>query len=162
MQRKRKNPSKKCASLRNYTPQNQLTLNCYDPDPIFSRLDRNNRWIVLSDKIPWDEIVSIFYRFHPPKNTGRKGLSPRIIIGAVIIKHFYDYPDSEVLEQIRENAYLQYFIGLPTFMTTSPFDSSLFVEIRAKLTPALQECISERLMGIVERPLFNEDEKEDQ
>ena len=94
---------------------------------MFARLDKTNRWVVLSDKIPWDEIVNIFYHFHPPKKTGRRGLSPRIIIGAVIIKHFYDYQDREVMEQIRENAYLQYFLGLATFMTDPPYDSSLFV-----------------------------------
>ncbi len=154
MQGSRKRPSKKCASLRRYTPQHQLKLACYEPDPMFSRLDKTNRWVVLSDKIPWDDVVHIFYSFHPQKSTGRKGLNPRIIIGAVIIKHFYDYQDREVIEQIRENAYLQYFIGLEGFMTDPPFDSSLFVEIRHKLTPSLLERLSERLLGIVEKPLL--------
>lgn len=129
---------------------------------MFARLDRNNRWVVLSDKIPWDDLVAIFYRFHPPRDTGRKGLSPRIIIGSVIIKHFYDYDDREVIAQLRENAYLQYFIGLDSFMTDSPFDSSLFVEIRHKLTPALQQCISERLLGVIEKPLFQTGSNEQQ
>jgi len=121
---------------------------------MLARLDKTNRWVVLSDKIPWDAIVNIFYHFPPPQKTVRRGLSPRIIIGAVIIKHFYDYQDREVMEQIRENAYLQYFPGLATFMTDPPFDSSLFVEIRHKLTPALQERIRECLLGIIEKPLF--------
>ena len=158
MHRERKNPSKKCASLRGYTPQDQLKLDCYEPDPMFARLDKTNRWVVLSNKIPWDDVVNIFYSFHPPKDTGRKGLSPRILIGSVIIKHFYDHDDREVIEQIRENAYLQYFIGLQTFMTDPAFDSSLFVEIRHKLSPALQQRISERLLGIIEKPLFTDTE----
>ena len=150
MHSNRKKPSKKPASPRRYTSQDQLKLACFEPDPMFARLDKTNRWVVLSDKIPWDDLVNIFYRFHPPNATGRKGLSPRIIIGSVNIKHFYDYDDRETLEQIRENAYLQYFIGLETFMTDPPFDSSLFIEIRHKLTPGLQQRISEKLFGIIE------------
>ncbi len=157
----RKKPSKKHASLRRYTPQNQLKLDCFEPDPMFSRLDKSNRWVVLSDKIPWDDLVNIYYSFHPPKQTGRKGLSPRIIIGSVIIKHFYDYDDREVIEQIRENAYLQYFIGLESFMTAPPFDSSLFVDIRQKLSPDLQQRISEKLFGIIEKPLFIDNSEKD-
>ena len=160
MHSNRKRPSKKPASLRRYTPQNQLKLGCFEPDPMFARLDKTNRWVVLSDKIPWDDLVNIFYSFHPPHATGRKGLSPRIIIGSVIIKHFYDYDDRETLEQIRENAYLQYFIGLETFMTDPPFDSSLFVEIRHKLTPGLQQRISEKLFGMIEKPLSIDNSEE--
>lgn len=83
------------------------------------------------------------------------------MIGSVIIKHFYDYDDRETIEQIRENAYLQYFIGLETFMPAPPFDSSLFVEIRHKRTPDLQQRISEKLFGIIEKPLFVDNSKEE-
>ncbi|WP_348225739.1 transposase [Nitrosomonas sp. Is79A3] len=36
-------------------------------------------------------------------------------IGAVIIKHKLSISDEETVEQIRENPYLQYFIGLKGF-----------------------------------------------
>ena len=68
---------------------------------------------------------------------------------------FLRLDDRETIAQIRENAYLQYFIGLETFMTDPPFDSSLFVEIRHKLTPDLQQRISEKLFGIIEKLLFD-------
>ena len=43
-----KNLSKKRASLRKYTPQNQLTFDCFEAP--FGDLDRNNRWVKLSDR----------------------------------------------------------------------------------------------------------------
>ncbi len=37
-----------------------------------------------------------------------------MVIGAVIIKHMLNIDDREVIEQIKENIYLQYFIGTDT------------------------------------------------
>ena len=136
MQGKRKSPSKKCASLRQYTPENQLSLGLFE-SPFGQDLDQQNRWIQLSSKIPWDEIVSLYHSHYPPKSTGRPSVNPRILIGATIIKHLNDYDDRETVEQIRENVYLQYFLGYPRFSKESPFDASVFVSIRKKLTPDL-------------------------
>lgn len=147
-----KNLSKKRASLREYTAQNQLTLDCFESP--FGNLDRNNRWVKLSDSIPWDAIVSLYRKHHPPKSTGRPPVSPRILIGAVMIKHLNDYDDRETIEQIKENIYLQYFLGFTGFSTEAPFDASVFVDIRKKLTPDLLQSISERLLGITKEKLL--------
>ncbi|HED36781.1 MAG TPA: transposase [Ignavibacteria bacterium] len=37
--------------------------------------------------------------------------------------------DREVIETIKENIYLQYFVGLKRFQKEGVFDSSLFVEL---------------------------------
>jgi len=147
-----KNLSKKRASLREYTPQNQLTLDCFESP--FGDLDRNNRWVKLSNSIPWDAIVNLYRKHHPSKGTGRRSVSPRILIGAVMIKHLNDYDDRETIEQIKENIYLQYFLGFTGFSSEAPFDASLFVDIRKKLTPDLLQSISERLLGITKDKLL--------
>ena len=36
-------------------------------------------------------------------------------LGALLIQKQYDYSDRELVEQIRENLYYQYFIGLPGY-----------------------------------------------
>lgn len=149
-----KRPTKKRASLRQYTPQNQLTIDGFKSP--FGNLDQTNRWVKLSDSMPWDAIVNLYHTHHPPKPTGRRPLSPRILIGAVIIKHLNDYDDREAIEQIRENIYLQYFLGFEGFSTEAPFDASLFVDIRKKLTPALLQAISERLLKITREKLLPE------
>ena len=89
MQGKRKSPTKKCASLRQYTPENQLSLDLFE-SPFGKNLDQKNRWIQLSTKIPWDAIVSLYHSHYPPKSTGRPSVNPRILIGATIIKHLND------------------------------------------------------------------------
>lgn len=153
MQRKRKPPSKKHASFRTYTPQSQLSLPGFEPSFI-KELDKKNRWVQLSRKIPWDQLVCIYNLHHPPKSTGRPSLSPRILIGSVMIKHLNDYDDRETIEQIRENLYLQYFLGLEGFTTEAPFDASVFVNIRKKLTPSLLQSINERLYEMNQQDLL--------
>ncbi len=55
--------------------------------PFELKLSRENRWIKLSRTLPWDALVKIYCRVlfkkhgHPAKN-------PRIVIGALIIKHY--------------------------------------------------------------------------
>ena len=51
----------------------------------------------------------------------------------MIIKHLYNLDDRETVEQIRENMYMQYFLGYSSFTTTQPFDATLFVEFRRRL-----------------------------
>ncbi|HEM49452.1 MAG TPA: transposase, partial [Caldithrix sp.] len=60
-------------------------------------------------------------------------IAPRIVIGAVIIKHLKSLSDEETIEEIRENAYLQYFLGLPEYTYDQVFTPSLFVTIRRRL-----------------------------
>ena len=81
------------------------------PDMI---LDPENRWVKLSDCIPWDELAESYYKTLSP-TLGRPAKDARIVIGAVLIKHKLSVSDEESVEQIRENPYLQYFIGLKGF-----------------------------------------------
>lgn len=141
-----KRPAKKRASLREYKPQNQLAFDGFESP--FGALDPTNRWVKLSDLIPWDALVNLYNKHHPPKGTGRPPVNSRVLIGSVIIKHLNDYDDRETIEQIRENIYLQYFLGFEGFSSDPPFDASLFVDIRKKLTPELLQAINERLLGI--------------
>ena len=45
-------------------------------------------------------------------------------LGALIIKEKLGISDRETVEQIRENPYLQYFIGQSTYSNEFPFDPS--------------------------------------
>lgn len=57
----------------------------------------------------------------------------RLVIGAVIIKHKLCLSDMETVQQIQENPYLQFFVGLQGYQSAEPFTSSLFVEIRKRM-----------------------------
>jgi len=77
-------------------------------------LDEQNRWIKLSQCIPWDELAEGYYR-NFSVDQGRPAKDARMVIGAVIIKHKLCLSDEETVQQIQENPYLQYFLGLPGY-----------------------------------------------
>ena len=52
----------------------------------------------------------------------------------------------ETVEQIRENPYLQYFIGMTTYSDASPFDSSMFVHFRQRIGVNLINKINEKMV----------------
>jgi len=126
--------------------QNQLVISGFETG--FSQdLDSNNRWVQLANKIPWDDLVSLYERHYSRKSTGRPPLNPRIVIGALIIKHMCNLDDRETIHQITENIYMQYFLGYSGFSTQPPFDPSLFVEIRKRLG---EEVLKEMNMRILQ------------
>ena len=61
--------------------------------------------------MPWDRFAKIYLEVMD-KRMGRPGLSPRIVLGALIIKHMKKLDDRGTIEEIQENPYMQYFIGL--------------------------------------------------
>jgi len=79
-----------------------------------------------------------------------------MVIGAVIIKHMLNIDDREVVVQIHENMYLQYFVGLSSFTTQEPFDPSLMVTIRYRLGQDVMEEFNQLVLreaGIIATPL---------
>jgi hypothetical protein len=100
--------------------------------PFERTLDLSNRWVVLAGLIPWDELCNVFLHEESKKSAGRTGINPRIILGALIIKHICNLDDRETVAQISENIYMQYFLGYPSFINDKPFDASLFVTIRKR------------------------------
>ena len=55
-------------------------------------------------------------------------------LGALIIKEKLGTSDRETVEQIRENPYLQYFIGFSSYSNEIPFDASLLVHFRQRIS----------------------------
>lgn len=112
-------------------------------------LDPNNRWVKLRDCIPWDELSESYYKTLCSR-LGRPAKDAGIVIGAVIIKHKLSVSDEETVEQIRENPYLQYFIGLKGFQAKAPFASSLLVEIRKRMGQTVFDEFHEAIIETVE------------
>ena len=138
--------SKRRAPRSSYVSSTQMTLTGFET-PFDNQLDPENRWVVLSKQIPWDDLVSLFNKHNPPKQTGRPSLNPRVLIGAVIIKHILNLDDRETVAQISENMYLQYFLGYSSYIKEPPFDASLFVDIRKRLGQELIAEMNERIHG---------------
>jgi IS5 family transposase len=135
---------KKRAYATTYQSQNQLVIEGFE-SPFDQKLRSDNRWVVLAKLIPWDEIVSIYLKHVPPASTGRPSLSPRIVIGSLIIKHLCNLDDRETVDQISENMYMQYFLGFTSFSNEPPFDPSLFVEFRKRIGMDQVNAINEKI-----------------
>jgi len=114
-----------------YTPESQLTIEGFET-PFQASLSPDNRWVKLSKIVPWDKFASIYIT---KMNTdfGRPGISPRAVLGAMIIKHVEKLDDRGVIASIQENIYMQFFVGLAGFKNEPIFDPSLFVEIRKRI-----------------------------
>lgn len=127
----------------------QLTIADFDW-PFLAPLDENNRWIKLSECIPWDELASGYYQ-GLDATQGRPTKDARLVIGAVIIKHKLCLPDRETVAQIQENPYLQYCVGLPGYQLQEPFHASLFVEIRKRMGGSVFEAFESSIIATIER-----------
>lgn len=103
-------------------------------DMIFGgKLNRQNRWVILADLIPWDEVEQRYAKLFVPKN-GRPALTVRVALGALIIKEKKRISDEELVEDIRESPYLQYFLGYAGYKDEVPFDPSMMVHFRKRLS----------------------------
>lgn len=113
--------------------------------PFGGKLSRENRWVLLANFLPWDEMVSV-YTESMSKKQGRKAVDPRVAIGALIIKHILRLTDEDTIEFIKENPYLQYFLGYSAYRYEQPFTASLFVSIRRRLGMASFEKMTSHFL----------------
>ena len=93
--------------------------------PFNGSLHKKNKWVILAQVLPWDEMVSVYVKRMSLKR-GRRAIDPRVTIGSLIIKHYYNLTDEATIELIQENPYLQYFLGFNEYSYEQPFTASLF------------------------------------
>ena len=130
--------------------------------PVGMNLKESNRWVKKAQTIPWPEIEKRYAALF----TNRKGnvAKPlRLALGACIIQAEYGYSDEETALQIQENPYLQYFCGYPGYDDEKlPFDPSLMVYFRKRLTPEILGEINEMIVqDAKERQAKETEAKED-
>jgi hypothetical protein len=90
-------------------------------------------------------------------------------LGALIIKEKLGTSDEETVEQIRENPYLQYFLGLSEYNDKAPFEASMMVHFRKRLNLEIVGRINEQIVKPpkesrqkeIEEKQSNKEEKEE-
>lgn len=117
----------------------QITFSDFN-QPLGMKMNANNRWVKKAEMIPWDKIEEKYAELFPSK-TGMPAKPLRMALGSLLIQKQYGYSDEELVEQLRENPYYQYFIGMPGYEDKYPFVPSLLVEFRKRL--------SEEILGVV-------------
>ena len=113
--------------------------------PFGGKLSPENRWVKLAEMIPWEEFESTYAeQFSEDMGAPAKGF--RMALGALIIKEKLDISDRETIDQIRENPYLQYFLGLHEYSDQTPFDASMLVHFRKRIGLDLVSAVNESVV----------------
>lgn len=112
--------------------------------PFDGALAADNRWVIKAELIPWDDIEGDYSDLFP-SGTGNVAKPARIAFGALVIKETLGLTDEETVEQIRENPYLQYFLGYKKYTNKKPFDPSLMVRFRQRFSVKQLNAINETI-----------------
>ena len=124
--------------------------------PFGGKLSPENRWIKLSKEVPWDKIEEKYSCLFG--ETGNVAKPCRMALGALLIQEKLKITDEETLNQITENPYLQYFIGLTEYTAKPPFTAPLMVSFRKRFT---KEILAEINEDVFIRKNDKDDDNED-
>ena len=100
--------------------------------PFGGKLASDNRWVIMAKMIPWLEFEAEYAAMFS-EEIGAPAKTFRMALGALIIKEKLGTSDRETVEQIRENPYLQYFVGTSVYSNKPPFDASMLVHFRERI-----------------------------
>lgn len=116
--------------------------------PFGGHLSGENRWVKLAELIPWSEFEAS-YADQLSTTQGAPAKSFRVALGALIIKEKLALSDEETVQQVRENPYLQYFLGFHEYRDVPPFDASMMTHFRQRLTGELLASVNQRVIEAV-------------
>ena len=128
--------------------------------PFEGKLSPSNRWVIMAELIPWDDFEEEYAKlFSAEKGAPAKPF--RMALGTLIIKEKLGTSDRETIEQIRENPYLQYFIGLNCYQQESPVEASMLVHFRKRIDVDLVNKINKEIVKKEKEKLDKEIKKKD-
>lgn len=131
--------------------------------PFGGKLKADNRWVKLARMMPWELIEECYADSLAGTGMGSPAKSGRIAYGALVLKEKLGVTDEELVEQILENPYLQYFLGLHEFREKPLFDPSMMVHFRARFDEAAHQRINEAIIKLAtpEKDTAAEDDDHD-
>ncbi len=114
--------------------------------PFGGYLNPHNRWVKKTTMIPWKVVEGEYKNQLSGSTNGSPALTARMAFGALVIKEELNISDRETVEQILENPYLQFFVGLEGFQTDAPFDASMMVHFRKRFPVESMNRINEAMV----------------
>jgi transposase, IS5 family len=124
--------------------------------PFGGKLNPENRWCKYAMIVPWKEVEEKYAKNFNSGNAGKVALSVRMALGSLLIQNYKALSDRETVEEITENPYLQFFIGLPGFVDKAPFNPSLLVRFRKRLSKDIVNQINEMLVKSAKKSKVND------
>lgn len=108
-------------------------------------LDPKNEWVLLVNRIDWTSAEGV-YRANFSERMGRPATPFRQVLAAMMIQKRMHLSDRALVKAIAENPYYQYFMGLPSFQTKCPFQSTALVFYRKRLSAETWMTINESIL----------------
>jgi hypothetical protein len=111
-----------------------------------TKLDELTLLVIMAKLIPWSDFESEYAKLFS-EQMGAPAKTFRMALGSLIIKEKLGITDVETVEQIRENPYLQYFIGLSSYSNEAPFDPSMLSLFRQRIDIDLVNKINKSMVS---------------
>lgn len=99
--------------------------------PFGGKLDPGNRWLRISELVPWDELDREYASYF--SSIGRPAKDGRVVIGLLLLKHMANVSDDEIVALLGENIYWQAFCGFDHFATRRALDASTLSKVRERM-----------------------------
>ncbi|MFH1934239.1 MAG: transposase, partial [Pseudomonadota bacterium] len=99
--------------------------------PFGGKLNEKNRWLRISELIPWDDLEEEYAKKF--SDMGRPAKDGQLVIGLLLLKHMTGLSDEGVVAAVMENPYMQAFCGFEKFVTEEILDSSTLTKMRKRL-----------------------------
>lgn len=119
----------------------------------YGKLDPENDWVKLAELVPWDVVEERYAGQFV--NNGHPAHPARMALGALLIQRRLKCSDEWLVKHVRENPYLQYFIGMKEY-GPCPFGASTLVAFRKRFSERDMAAILEASV-----PKAEKEEKED-
>lgn len=123
---------------------NQQQTRFFDDPQLFGGIPLNpqNRWVRLAAQIPWTRVEDE-YRKQFTKPRGQVAKPARFALGCLIVKEEMKLSDRDTVTLIRENPYIQYFLGCDHYNYDLSLDASLLTHFRKRFPAQLMAQINE-------------------
>ena len=86
----------------------------------FDDLAKENRWVKLAEETPWDKLQEVNDRYTKKKIPAKYTF--RMAMGTLLIRMQTQMSTPELVQSIKENPYMQYFLGLKKFTHREPIN----------------------------------------
>ena len=129
--------------------------------PFDGQLSPDNRWVKLAKLIPWSKFETDYSKSLKGSEKGPPAKSVRVALGSLIIKEKLGTSDIETVQQIRENPYLQYFLGFNEFSDEEPFHPTMLVHFRKRITRETIGKVNDLVADKAKSPEAESSDKDD-
>ncbi len=108
--------------------------------------------IKMADSIDWDELCHKLSKFYC-QNNGRPTKSTRAKIGLLLLKHFCQLSDEQVVDQLERDIYFQYLCGLNLHEAQNFIEPSTLTHFRNQIKLEGVKIIEETASAILNKSI---------